>query len=556
MKYINIIKWNLYAGIKRRVLNTAFLKSVQTKYAVCIYGMVIALRFVMAYLVTISIKKLTIVTGNDIIDYLVSDILGNSSIMMSIVIVYVLYSICYRINMVSKLTISNRYTEWLQSSSKLKEKNVLICILLSYNLLESSDLFTVLFPIFIGCYKNMGIPLLQSIIYGIFISVLLFFIGLLCSVWRYMWMGKEINACFRHRAVMNIVRILIISSIFAGIGSRFSTWMNKFPLVRKKVSVDEFSLWVDEIKYSMQNDFFAVENKIQNAISSMKIGHYAAFIVIVLMMLYVSGFYIGKTQKKKKYITRKSNNISFIRNKNYYLKAVFESIYLKDNIKYMFGTNMFWGVVGFYGGLMINVSEMKVLFFLSVACAFYIGLFYSQSLIRMLNVVYTLDGEGKKVCFWRENIIKLLDNKEMIWRGNIAAISIMEYLGLYICSGNAYIFLAGVLQIIYMSALFQVYNIPAVLFPHFEYKNSEELVKYLDREKVYDVIDGIMMLGVNVILAIPTALFMTDEFGIRKYLLIQFLLGAVVLIAFRYGIRFYIKTVISKDEFVQKIYLR
>lgn len=74
-----------------------------------------------------------------------------------------------------------------------------------------------------------------------------------------------------------------------------------------------------------------------------------------------------------------------------------------------------------------------------------------------------------------------------------------------------------------MAVLLLLYNLPSVIFPCFEYKNKEELVKYCDREKIYDLIDGILLIVVNSIMVIPTALYMTDFMGIGRYIIVQFL---------------------------------
>lgn len=149
---------------------------------------------------------------------------------------------------------------------------------------------------------------------------------------------------------------------------------------------------------------------------------------------------------------------------------------------------------------------------------------------------------------------RLLALKERVWLFNVAAITVVEYLFFYICTKNTSVILAFGLQLVYMAVLLLLYNLPSVIFPCFEYKNKEELVKYCDREKIYDLIDGILLIVVNSIMVIPTALYMTDFMGIGRYIIVQFFAVGLIMALAGIIIGCFIKKKIRSIEYLQRIY--
>ena len=147
-----------------------------------------------------------------------------------------------------------------------------------------------------------------------------------------------------------------------------------------------------------------------------------------------------------------------------------------------------------------------------------------------------------------------MELKERIWILNVLIITVVEYKFLHICSGSSYMLSAALLQVFYMITLIWLYNIPSIIFPYFEYKNYEELIKYADREKIYDIIDGVMILVVNSLFVIPTAIYMTDYISFNQYMLIQFGVVAAVNIIARAIVKFIISRKIRTKKYKQKIF--
>lgn len=561
MKYLSFLKWDLYAGIKRRVLNGRILKSLNNKMVIMVLAILAVIRVIISYGVTVSFPNILKISQKgliniEIIDSLIYGILSHTGLVIGLLILYVLLTVLKKINDVSKLTYSNRYTQWIAANTHFDKAKIIFCIAGNYTILESNDLFTILLPIFAGCFNNMGYSLAKGILLSILITVIIFLMVYICSIWQYILLINKKNSDIKQRVIFNIIKIFAIMFAFSKIGGCFSEWMNRFPLIKRRVEGKEFSIWINEIKERIVSGFPDVERLMSEIFGKITEGKLITIILALALILYVSVIYIGrflaKAEDSQEY-KQASDTLNSVE-KGYYFRSILRSGYLKRNIKYLSGGNIFWIFISFYGGLMTRVQEQKVLFFLLMTCVFYGGLFLSQGLIHRLNGIYTLDGEGKKAYFWIGDLGKLLDLKRGIWLVNVAAITAVEYLFFYLCTKSSYIIFAFGLQLVYMTLLLFLYNLPSVLFPYFEYKNVEELVKYCDREKVYDIIDGVLLIGVNSILVVPTALYMTDFMGMERYIFIQFIIvGAIIALA-GIIIKYYIKKKIRSIEYLQRIY--
>lgn len=561
MKYLSFLKWDLYAGIKRRFLNGKILKSLNNKIVIMILIIMAVISILISYGVTVSFPGLLEISRKglvniEIIDSLIYGIVSHTEIVAGLLILYVILTVLKKINDVSKLTYNNRYTEWLSANTHLEKRKIIICIIGNYNILESKDLFTILLPIFAGCFRNMGYSLAKGIFCSFLITVIIFFTVYICSIWKYVLIINKKNEDIKQNIIFNITKIAAIMCIFSRIGSCFSQWMNRFPLVKRKVDGKEFSIWIDEIKEGITMGFPDTGRIMTDIYGKLTVGKLVLIILVLALIFYVSaicmGSFIFREECKQGY--QQASVIPVFLTKGYYFRSILRSGYLKRNIKYLFGGNIFWVFISFYGGLMTKIQEQKVLFFLLMTCVFYAGLFLSQSLLFRLNAIYTLDGEGKKACFWINDLGKLLDFKERVWILNVASITTVEYIFFYFCTKSSYIILVWGLQLVYMALLIILYNLPSVIFPYFEYKNKEELVKYCDREKVYDIIDGIMLIGVNSVLVIPTALYMTDFMGAGRYIMVQFVAVSVVVALAGVIVKFFVKKKIRSIEYLQRIY--
>lgn len=561
MKYLSFFKWDLYAGIKRRVLNGRILKSLNNKMVIILLGILAVIRILISYGVTISFPDVLKISQKgliniEIIDSLINGILAHTELVIGLLILYVLITVLKKINDVSKLTYSNRYIEWVSANTHFDKSKIIFCIAGNYNILESNDLFTILLPIFVGCFKNMGYSLTKGILYGFLITVIIFMTVYICAMWKYVMLLNKKNDNIKQRVIFNAAKIVAIMFVFSKIGGYFSEWMNRFPLIKRRVEGEEFSIWVNEIKEKITSGFPNIEGLMADVYGNITEGKLITIILGLALILYISAIYIGG------YIVREDNardykQVKVMPNsmaKGYYFRSILRSGYLKRNIKYLFGGNLFWIFIGFYGGLMTGIREQKVLFFLLMTCVFYAGLFLTQGIIHRLNAIYTLDGEGKKAYFWISDLGRLLALKERVWLFNVAAITVVEYLFFYICTKNTSVILAFGLQLVYMAVLLLLYNLPSVIFPYFEYKNKEELVKYCDREKLYDLIEGILLIVVNSIMVIPTALYMTDFMGIGRYIIVQFFAVGLIMALAGIIIGCFIKKKIRSIEYLQRIY--
>lgn len=561
MEYVSLLKWDLYAGIKRRILNIKFFKSLNTRLVIGIYSLISLFKICAAYGLAVVLPGYIHTSGgrlvgNDIVNSVLGEVLTSMWLLAGLVVAYVVFTVIKRINDVSKLTYINRYIQWLDTNTNIPHHRIILCFMGNYNLLESNDLFTILVPVFTGCFVNRGYSFIMSLLQGILLGILIFMVVYLCSIWRYIWLAGRKKIGIWQRVVINIVRIGLIMCIFTRLGMFFSDWMNRFPLVKRKVEVGEFELWVDEIKNKLAATFPDIQYFVEKTYRWININSVMAVLSVVLILFCISVFKFSSLMKYSgragKVVCNGKGGKSSL--DGCYFASVFRGVSLRQNIKYAFGGYIFWAFISFYGGLMTGVHNDKVMFFLTMTCAVYASLFLAQSLMRKFNVIYTLDGEGKRIRFWTDNFGKLMELKERIWILNVLIITVVEYKFLHICSGSSYMLSAALLQVFYMITLIWLYNIPSIIFPYFEYKNYEELIKYADREKIYDIIDGVMILVVNSLFVIPTAIYMTDYISFNQYMLIQFGVVAAVNIIARAIVKFIISRKIRTKKYKQKIF--
>lgn len=563
MGYIGLLKWDLYAGIKRRILNIKFFKSLDAKFLLYIYIFTCILKIWVVYGLTVAYRQFTDSTKGSLIDnkivgIAVNELLKNAWLPVMILAIYTVLTGVKRVNDVSKLTYSNRYIQWLETITGLPRYKIILCIMGNYNLLESSDLFTILVPVFVGCYVNSGQSVIMSLAQGIGTGILIFLITYIGSIWKYVWLIRRREYNLRWMAVLNIGRIAIIMWMFTRLGMVLTEWMNRFPLVKKKVESIEFERWIDELKTMMLDIFYEIPIIADNMYQLLNINKTVLFLFISLIILGLSVWKFDSLSKQgASVVAAEYGEIKGRSNfEKYYYATIYRGDCLKQNFKYIFGGNLFWCFISFYGGLMTGVNEVKVFFFLAMTCALYASLFLGQTLIRRFNIMYTLDGEGRRIKFWIENLKKLMGLKEKIWILNVMSITIIEYVYMYICSDSKYVLLIALFQLVYMIMLVWLYNIPSIVFPYYEYKNYAELIKYADREKIYDVIDGLMILLINTVFVIPTAIFMTDYIDLSQYIFIQFILVAIVIMIAKAMVQYIIYRKIGATKYIHKMFVR
>ena len=73
MKYLSFLKWDLYAGIKRRVLNGKILKSLNNKMVIILLIIMAVIRIVISYGVTVSFPGLLEISRKGLINIEIID---------------------------------------------------------------------------------------------------------------------------------------------------------------------------------------------------------------------------------------------------------------------------------------------------------------------------------------------------------------------------------------------------------------------------------------------------------------------------------------------------
>lgn len=552
MKYFMFLKWDLYANIKRRIINTKIFKGINRKFVICIWILLSILKIVGVmcsynYIVYINEKNINNIV---ILDIIIKCIMDNSYILNLFILFYVIVDIIITSNKVARLVSSCQNIDWISVNMNLRKSKILMCLYCNYTIIESGELFTLIIPIVFCFYFNRYNALIgaigKSLVFLFFLVIIKILIAML------IYYKLEVKKIINEKTILlkNIIRIVMLLAIFRSMGSSFSEWMNKFPLVKKNIEGRLFQQWIDEFVKKIEYILIKISTMSQIIINLDGI----ILLLISLNFLIIIFVIVKKGLSEKKHCSDNVKKTNL--NHNIYLTSIIRSRYLINNINYVMGASIFWGVIGFYGGLMTKVLNNKIILFLSMTCVFYFSLFLAQSLIGRLNVIYSIDGEGKKVYIWISNVYKLYCIKRKIWIMNITIISLIEYLYFSLCIWNIHILISGLLQILYLSVLFSIYNIPGILFPYFDYKNPEELSAYIDRKNIYDYINAVTILVINTICVLPTALYMADDMNVKNYYITQFILTPIIIIIIGIIVNYYIKNTVTKLSYINKIYVK
>lgn len=136
----------------------------------------------------------------------------------------------------------------------------------------------------------------------------------------------------------------------------------------------------------------------------------------------------------------------------------------------------------------------------------------------------------------------------------MVSVSVVEYGLMYLCIRRWELILYCFIQSIYCIFMFFAFSVPSLIFPYYEYSNINELLEYADRKKINEAIEPILILGVNSIMAVPVAMYISEFITYETFMMTQFLVMPVILVILMITMLVFISKFIESKEYLNKIY--
>lgn len=550
--YLSLLKWNLYSKIKKNFINIDAFKNIPSKAIVSIFCII---KLVQIYLISITTNM--VLQGDKLsidivyIDTILKKMQENKIILLIIFLIYILMYIIKGSIKAVNIQEESPYKEWLIINTHSSFKKIKILLIIDYLIFNSLEILTIHLPIIYSIMNYLS----QSIIFSILTSIIYLFsiliiMGILCYVYnKYLSIIKKLRSSSLILFQNIYIRIVCIY-VFYNIGLCFSKWLNKFPLVKDKVSSEDFQAWFSNITSCVDNIILSITN-----INIIKV-------LILNMILLISMFIVFSILNNLSWQNRKFNVRLGTRNYiPYIFKFISKSKYTFRNLSGFCGSILYWCLLGFYlGNLKYIEPGSKVFYFIVISYIFYPIYILIDYLFDKLQGDCCIDGEGLKIYHWMAtNIFKLYTGKRLYSYLSLSLILLISNLLLFFTSSCSIMLILciTICQFSFMCTIYSLFSLPSIIFPHFERSNIEELDKYLDRQQFKEMI-GFFVFVVGIpLLVIPTALYLTDYIvNVRNYILIQFIGVTLLLILINYVLILYIKFRVNSKEFFNLIFER
>lgn len=532
MTYTNFAKWDSYSLLKKKYANIELLKKVPTKLNWLII-IAIYLIEIISIIITVTYTSTNpIDTGISYIDITIKQLFMNNNTFFSIILaISLIFATTVGIS-AKKYMRSNKRYDMIIALTNMKKEKIMNIMLLDFILVSQSEtLLLIVFAViaFVSVRFNCIIGILVGILCLITV-IELSYIVIICS---YMWQNYKIKLC------LSIVSFITTLKI----GNYIASWIARFPLMKKIATEEEFVNWLDNGKLMLHNMFDY--EKILEAINVKMLAFMVILFTLVILLLKNRIIY---------YIQESDNNTIKIRN----IKSInyYERISVRKNMSaFNFVIQpLWWAKMGILLGIAGKANNAKVELFVGIFLAINMSFSFSKGMIEKNNKVLSLDGEGKKVIFWLDDLKALLEQKERIWIKSIVIVTIVQYILFVLATKKIEYTIFVLLQLTYMLLTYYMFTIPSVVVPHYEVENESELLMCADRQKMYDIIEFASMCMLNIIMELPCVLFITDYITKVNFYIMQFGIVILAIIIVSYMIRKRVVKEIKSKEYIRLIY--
>lgn len=205
---------------------------------------------------------------------------------------------------------------------------------------------------------------------------------------------------------------------------------------------------------------------------------------------------------------------------------------------------LIWGLIGACSSLVRYTESDKVYYLVTTMVSYIIIFQLSALLFDSFLGHFSLDSDGKKLSLY-------LSSGQTIWNLFIQKLQLFLIISLpqFILCEIVFIILGG--HVGYLMMIFVhivnylcfavVHQIASFISPHYNFINKEQLDEYTDRTTVNTIVRMCMLSFVIPCLLLPLAFYIADYMDKTSFLIIQFVISPITILAVLIGSLFYVK---------------
>lgn len=568
--YLSLLKWSLYARIKRCFLNLKLFQKINKRILLYLFAISQFIKMITVFsIANLIINGGYILVNNVFIDSILRSMQNSKILILVIFCYYIVLSIYQNSIKAVKLMEDSKMKTWVLANTTAKNHKLIIIFLLENIIFSSFEILTLQVPVLSLLLLKFNYNIYVTFIIVSLYVIIIFLIILLNSLiyYRYLFWIKSLRIT-KFIIFINILKRMFIITISFFLGESISKWINEFPLIHRKVEVEQFENWINNFKIIYFNEF--IKLNLINKLSLINSNKFRTILIMLLIIitLCVCILIINNSNKRIVEIDHIEIILNAVKCREikkkrsiiwYIIKTTKNSKYYIRNINTLCGNIYYWSMIGFYTGALKYITlNSKVYCFLIVSYIFYPTYFLVNCIFENLSGKCCIDGEGKNIYFWiNKNIFKLFKYKRMLFLINLILIVFATNFLIFILNNISIkiSLFAFMTQIIFVVTLYNLFSLSSIIFPHFEHSSIEELNVYMDRKQLHDTLSFIIIFIGVPILVLPTVFYLTDYIiNFTIYTTIQFIIIGILLILVNIVLDVFIKMKINSEKFVYLIF--
>lgn len=432
-------------------------------------------------------------------------------------------------------------------------------------------LFTSLVPFLIAIILVTRPSFLQGLVtFLIIIVTYIIQTQLIAIIHNYLTIRKTRNERYFNYLIIQSL-ILKIAILTAGyfFGKAVSPWINTFPILGRVINQKAYEEWLFEGRRILQQglnyifDIFLWKYWPHNFMSQIAVAsseliswiYWSAWIITSIFVLFllarlaerqISTRVIEKpTWLEKMFlvlakgIVRLNKQIIIAR-----VKVFCRDSYTLQRASGLFGGMLIWGLIGVCSSLIRYTESDKVYYLVTTMVSYIIIFQLSALLFDSFLGHFSLDSDGKKLSLY-------LSSGQTIWNLFVQKLQLFLIISLpqFVLCELVFIILgghAGYLMMIFVHIVNYlcfavVHQIAGFISPHYNFINKEQLDEYTDRTTVNTIVRMCMLSFVIPCLLLPLAFYIADYMDKTSFLIIQFVISPITILAVLIGSLFYVK---------------
>ncbi|MGR6118552.1 hypothetical protein ACTHHL_19165 [Aeribacillus composti] len=512
----------------------------------------------------------TATTGAPFLDFLlqkISQINNNVYILWQFYFVYVIvFSVIAGIK-ASKWNLSSMDKEWLLSHFKLslsKANSMVIFETICWNIRSFiihilTLLFSLSYAIGLNISMVIGLTLLSFSLY-LFVSIAVSFSHTF-YVYKFI-----IEKPFVNKVAKIVISRMIIFSIGYFFAAKFTGWLIDIPFIKENPTSESFEKWsnkgweilfdsVTTIKINLSFFDIFTADSLYTYIGTILM----CMFTMVFYLLFIILFKENPNRRSAEYFDRLPSpllKVPFLKKKAFTILLFIRSSFFQKRLPYMFGDFVYWFSVGIFSGLLANlddeykVQQLVLSFFILYHIYFLAERHYQHFIGGM-----ALESDGTNVLIYLnagKNLWYVFKQKFFVYIITLIPLIIIGDFIVYILTPISLTTIIWLLsmQILALNAFGALNYISSAFYPHFEFRNAEELNEFGDKKMVDSILDAMSLFIILPSMTIPMVLFIMGYLTKSQYLFINPIFLAIYLFGMLFISLLLVKRKLNKKQFI------